>query len=327
MTGNFSTTEFWNRTNVNNSAYHHIFTSITLFVSAFGAAGNCLVIWFLSFKIKRSPSTIYIFNLALADAVFLLFVMFLFIITIILTERHPFEIISENVHVINVLYTVSLTCLFGFNTSMCLLTAISVERCISVIFPLWYHCKRPHHLSTIACSSIWILSSLFSAIEFNFCYKQKYIVHDLGNNSTNECTVVSVIICCVSFMIFTPLMILSSLTLLVKIWTSSQQQQPPKLYLVITVTVLLFLVFAMPMRIILLVWYKYHMAPPFPILDLFSLFCSVNSSINPFIYFLIGRQGGKGKFSLLRTLQGIFYDDGFQNKREKNVRTILETKI
>ncbi|KAM4675959.1 proto-oncogene Mas-like [Discoglossus pictus] len=286
-------------------------------VSLFGVAGNCLVIWFLSFKIKRNSCTIYILNLAVADTIFLIFVVVLFVISIILTVRHPFEVSFEDVDFTYVFYTFSLTCLFGFNTSLCLLTVISVERCLSVLFPIWYRCKRHQHLSTIVCSAIWLTSCLFSVLEFHFCYKQAY---SLQEHFMISGKVLFVIICCVTFLIFTPLMIVSSLILIIKVWTTSMQQHAAKLYIVIAISVLFFLLFAIPMRILLLIWYKHHITPPFPALDIVSLFCSMNSTVNPFVYFLVGHRGGsRGKFSLLLIFQTVFHDEGSRCKRHQTI--------
>ncbi|KAM4675958.1 proto-oncogene Mas-like [Discoglossus pictus] len=311
-------------THLNESVYDPIFTSVTIFVSTFGIVGNCMVIWFLSFKIKRNFSTVYILNLALADAFFLFFVTIFNIISIFLSFKSPVEVKYANVYVVNVIYTLTITCLFGYNASVCILTAISVERCLSVLYPFWYHCKRPQHLSTIVCSTIWILSCLLSALEFSFCYKQEYIPQDLENKCDKQCRVLFAIICCLNFLVFIPLMIVSSLILLIKIWISSKQPQPSKLYLVITVTVLFFLLLAMPMRVLLLVWYKHHIIPPFPVLDIISLLCTMNSTINPFVYFLVGRQGIKsGKFNILVILQRVFRDDGSQYNRQQ--RTVIQS--
>ncbi|XP_053319711.1 proto-oncogene Mas-like [Spea bombifrons] len=297
-----------------------IISPINLFISAIGIAGNSLVIWFLSFKIKRSPSTIYIFNLAIADVLFLLFVSGFHVFSIVFAIWSPFKQQIKDKYLIQIFYTLIISCLCGYNTSLCLLTAISVERCISVLFPIWYRCKRPRHLSSIVCTVIWVISCLFSVLEVSFCYSlalKHLYVHNTSAN-VKKCNVIFVIICCVSFMIFIPSMIVSSLLLLIRMWSSSQQHQHRKLYLVIAVTVIVFLVFAMPMRILLLVWYKHHIMPPFPTTDLISLFTSLNSSINPFIYYLIGRQGsGNGKLNLLTILQTVFRDDGSQIRRQQ----------
>ncbi|XP_075064248.1 proto-oncogene Mas-like [Mixophyes fleayi] len=323
-------TLFWNNhTMLFKPVYNVVIAPLTMIMSLIGLTGNSLVVWYLSFKIKRNTSTIYIFNLAVADTGFLLFVFILHILSLVFAVTPNLELQFENEHVINAIGALTLSGVFGYNTSLCLLTAISIERCLSVLFPIWYQCNRPRYLSSIICTLIWLNSCMFSALEMLFCYSITYNSKGFMEASGKECKVIFVIICCFSFVIFIPSMIVSSLVLLIKVWTSSQQRQPKKLYVVITVTVLFFLVFGMPMRVLLLVWYKHHIMPPFPIMDVFCLFCSINSSINPFVYFLVGRQGSRSrKMTLLTILQAVFRDEGNQyRQQQRNIEHVDESTM
>ncbi|XP_077117093.1 proto-oncogene Mas-like [Ranitomeya variabilis] len=311
-------TPYWNNdTLMFKPVFHIIISPVTIVISVFGITGNSLVVWYLSFKIKRTTSSIYIFNLALADVAFLLSSFVLHIFALFLTLIPHLESQYEDEHVINLIIVLGLACLFGYNTSLCLLTAISIERCLSVLFPIWYHCNRPRHMSSIVCSLIWIISCILCVLEFAFCYNITYNRKGILKESSKECKITFIIICSFSFAIFIPSMTVSSLILLIKVWASSQYRQHKKLYIVIAVTVLVFLLFGMPMRVLLLVWYKHHAMPSFPIMDLFALFCVTNSSINPFVYFLVGRQGQDGKITLLSIFQAVFRDDWSQHKREQ----------
>ncbi|KAM4036438.1 proto-oncogene Mas-like isoform 1-T5 [Anomaloglossus baeobatrachus] len=318
----FRETPYWNNDTLFFKPVFNIMISpVTIILSVFGMTGNGLVVWYLSFKIKRTTSSIYIFNLALADAAFLLFAFILHIFALFFALIPHLESQYEDEHVINVISTLTLACLFGYNTSLCLLTAISIERCLSVLFPIWYHCNRPRHMSSIVCTLIWINSCILCALEFAFCYNITYNRKGILKESSRECKITFIIICSFSFAIFIPSMTVSSLILLIKVWASSQHRQHKKLYIVIGVTVLVFLVFGMPMRVLLLVWYKHHSMPSFPIMDLFSLFCAINSSINPFVYFLVGRQGQDGKITLLSIFQAVFRDEWNQFKRDQRKPT------
>lgn len=315
-------TPYWNNdTLLFKPVFHLIISPMTIVMSVLGMTGNGLVVWYLSFKIKRTTSSIYIFNLAVADAAFLLFVFVLHIFSLVLTLIPHLESQYEDEHVINLIGVIILACLFGYNTSLCLLTAISIERCLSVLFPIWYHCNRPRHMSSIVCTLIWIISCILCALEFAFCYSITYNRRGILKESGGECKTIFSIIYSFSFAVFIPSMTVSSFILLIKVWTSSQHRQPKKLFVVIALTVFFFLVFGMPMRVLLLVWYKYHVMPPFPIMDLFSLFCAMNSSINPFVYFLVGRQGQGGKMTLLSIFQAVFRDDLSQSRREERKPT------
>ncbi|XP_072006282.1 mas-related G-protein coupled receptor member H-like [Engystomops pustulosus] len=312
-----SETPYWNNdTILFKPVFNIIISPITLVMSLLGMVGNGLVVWYLSFKIKRTTSSIYVFNLAVADSAFLLFAFIFHIFALSFALIPNLESQYEDERVINLTGVLILACLFCYNTSLCLLTAISIERCLSVLFPIWYHCNRPRHTSSIVCTLIWIVSCILCALEFAFCYNIDYNRKGILKESSRECKVVFIIICCFSFVIFIPSMTVSSFILLIKVWASSQHRQLKKLYVIIAVTVLVFLVFGMPMRVLLLVWYKHHSVPSFLMMDLFDLFCITNSCINPFTYFLVGRHGQGGKITLLSIMQAVFREDWNNSRRD-----------
>ncbi|EGW11435.1 MAS proto-oncogene [Cricetulus griseus] len=60
-----------------------------------------------------------------------------------------------------------------------------------------------------------------------------------------------------SFLVFTPLIMVSSTILVVKIRKNTWASHSSKLYIVIMVTIIVFLIFAVPMRVIYLLYYEY----------------------------------------------------------------------
>ncbi|KAG6922012.1 MAS1 proto-oncogene like, G protein-coupled receptor [Chelydra serpentina] len=98
-------------------------------------------------------------------------------------------------------------------------------------------------------------------------------------------------------------MVLSSLTLFIKVRHSSQQRQPGKLYTVILLTILFFLLFAVPLSLhIVLVYCNVYDSSVIP----YKL-ASVNSSISQVIYFIVGsyrKQRFRGSIKV--TLQRVF---------------------
>ncbi|CAM4570138.1 unnamed protein product [Lepidochelys olivacea] len=102
-------------------------------------------------------------------------------------------------------------------------------------------------------------------------------------------------------LIFTPIMVLSSLTLFIKVQYSSQQRQPGKLYAVILLAVLFFLLFTVPQSGQIFLSYRNTYNPS----EIFHVLASASSSTIPFIYFLVGSYGkrrfyGSIKISLQR---------------------------
>ncbi|XP_067413498.1 mas-related G-protein coupled receptor member H-like [Emydura macquarii macquarii] len=240
---------------------------VILLISLFGLVGNGFILWFLGFHMKRTPFTVYILNLAIADTCFLLCSV-VYIITYMVTD--PFSVTEVYIFIS---YLCHILALWMYSSSLYLLTAISTERCLSVLYPIWHRCRRPRHLSTIICALVWALSTLLSGSVAFFC--------DL---SFESCVMSHVPIGILNVLIFPPIMVLSSLTLFIKVQCSSQRRQPGKLYVVILLTVLFFLLFAVPLSVKIFLFS--HYVDGFSIVTL--ILASANSSINPFIYFLVG---------------------------------------
>ncbi|KAM7108588.1 proto-oncogene Mas-like [Ciconia maguari] len=120
--------------------------SFCLISAACGMVGNGMVLWYLGFRIRRNHFTVYILNLAAADFGYLLCIA-------IETVQY---LMQFNV---GVQFGIFLFLdLFMYGTGfMYLLPAMSMERCLSVLFPIWYLCRRPKHLSGIMCGVLWAL--------------------------------------------------------------------------------------------------------------------------------------------------------------------------
>ncbi|XP_053250836.1 proto-oncogene Mas-like [Podarcis raffonei] len=246
---------------------------LILVISIFGLMGNGTVIWFLGFCMKRNPFTTFILNLAVADLGALICLSSYLIVYLVVS----FPSLSVDISLCVQLFEFFL--LFMYNTGQYLLTAISMDRCVSVVFPLWHRCHRPPHFSTFVCATIWIISFLFSVINlilFIFNIFLDLLFYQLLLNAV----------------LFLPLMTVSSLNLFIKVWFQSQQRKKGKALTAILLALIIFLFLAFPFTCISLI---YFFDPPLDY-DVSSfkvsvvLLCScLNSSINPLIYFLIGR--------------------------------------
>nr|XP_009509854.1 PREDICTED: mas-related G-protein coupled receptor member H-like [Phalacrocorax carbo] len=221
--------------------------SVTLIICLCGLLGNGAVLWLLGFRIHRNPITIYILNLAVADFTFILFLAALALLYIV-------ENIFCSPDVLKYQRLLLLSSLFSYNMALSLLTAISIERCLSVLCPLWYRCRRPQHLSVMVCALLWALSITVIATVTTLCLLHEH----------EHCQKALISMYVLNFLIFAPPMVISNVILFIKVLCGSQQRQPLRLYIVIFLTVLFFLMF------------------------IFYLPACINSSINPFIYFLVG---------------------------------------
>ncbi|XP_072494043.1 mas-related G-protein coupled receptor member X1-like [Notamacropus eugenii] len=261
---------------------------LTMLTALVGLMGNSIVLWLLGFCIKRNPFSIYILNLAGADSLFL---CCSFLISILEFVRYLCDSFMQKLllYVTYAFYTVSVS----------LLAAISTERCLSVLFPFWYRCHRPKCTSAAVCTVLWTLGCLLEVVGIVICY---FSSTGLKENMCLEFFITEL----VWFIILTCVLCVSSLILLLRVQCSSQRRQPPRLYLLILLTVLMFLLCGLPMEIgefmsrfnidVMTQWLR-------------QLLACVNSSANPFIYFFMGKHMHKKKQQLRVALQRALEDE------------------
>ncbi|XP_009498661.2 proto-oncogene Mas [Phalacrocorax carbo] len=271
--------------------------SFCLISAACGMVGNGMVLWYLGFRIRRNHFTVYILNLAAADFGYLLCIA-------IETIQY---LMQFNV---GVQFGIFLFLdLFMYGTGLYLLTAISIERCLSVLCPVWCRSHRPKLLSGTISGLLWGLSLLLNSLGYFLCTVRP---------SARNCQALLITIGALDFIFCTPLMLLFSLTLFLRVKCGSQHLRTGRLFTVIMLTVLFFLIFAVPLSILILLdflGYKFLYSPEIG----FVLSC-VNSSLNPVIYFLVGSYRDRRiKFTLRLAFQRAF-EDSADDKDERETR-------
>ncbi|XP_018426051.1 PREDICTED: chemokine-like receptor 1 [Nanorana parkeri] len=143
-----------------------------------GTTGNGLVIFFTTFKIKRTVNIVWILNLAIADFTFSFFLLFT-IVSSTLNYHWPFGRVMCRIH----------SGVFHLNmyTSLFLITVMGVDRCITVVFPVWTHNHRTPRLASIVAVVVWILAFISSLFFFMFRDIVEddgfiYCIYHYGNN-------------------------------------------------------------------------------------------------------------------------------------------------
>lgn len=125
-------------------------------ISLFGMVLNPIVLWLLSFQVHRNALFVYILNLAVVD-IFFRFDQFAFCVFVIIYTIKSIsnDILSFFIFVPAFLYLLSLS----------ILITISIERCLYVMWPIWYHCQCPRHTSAVICVLLWALSLVFMFLD------------------------------------------------------------------------------------------------------------------------------------------------------------------
>lgn len=255
---------------------------VFLGICVFGLVGNITVFWNLCFRIRRNKYTVYIANLSVVDTLLIAVVMLTLVVQISnFFGSHPgLEVTCPFYRFVDTLYYSLIYS--GKN----ILTAVSVERCVSVWFPLWLRTRRPKKFSTMACAVLWFLGILEGLLDVFVCDPEAYIKHH------PECAAVEVMIFVSAVGICIPLMVISSATLLYKLGRTVDQDYPSRLYIIIIIAVIVFILSVLPLNIFrFLMFYRpMKRVPPIKLIFISQYWLVFNSTINPYIYFLVGRK-------------------------------------
>ncbi|XP_008640307.2 PREDICTED: proto-oncogene Mas-like, partial [Corvus brachyrhynchos] len=109
------------------------------------------------------------------------------------------------------------------------------ERCRSILCPLRCRCHRPQCLSVVVCALLWALSTSLMATVISVCQSHK----------PEHCWVAHICMYTLSSL-FIPAMVISSIILFIKVKCGSQQRQHKRLDIVVSLTVLVFALLALP---------------------------------------------------------------------------------
>nr|XP_005315221.1 chemokine-like receptor 1 [Chrysemys picta bellii] len=125
--------------------------SMVIYSIAFvlGVTGNGLVIFITGFRMKRTVNTIWFLNLAVADFIFTFFLPFSVAYTA-LGFHWPFG---------RALCKINTTLAFlNLYASVYLLMVISIDRCISVVRPVWAQNHRTPKLAFLVALGVWVVA-------------------------------------------------------------------------------------------------------------------------------------------------------------------------
>ncbi|XP_054841884.1 mas-related G-protein coupled receptor member H-like [Eublepharis macularius] len=230
-----------------------------ILICTLGLIGNGIVFCLLCCSIKRNFFSVYILNLAVADFGVLIAAVSLYICAWISPKPASSVSISKTYEHLIYLY------FFVQCSSIHFLTAMSVDRCLVILFPVWHRCHRPKNFSAIVSTVLWGISCIFLGIFFS-CW-----------NGTNTIIIIS-------FMIFFSVMVISTLILFIKVCCNSRLRQHGKIHMAILLSLLFFIITAI--SICLFVKFSNSMNK---LSSVTLLLTCMNSSINPVIYFIFGR--------------------------------------
>lgn len=135
--------------------------SLLLCVLAFvlGIPGNAIVIWLMGFKWKKTVTTLWFLNLAIADFIFVLFLP-LYVSYLALSFHWPFGLWLCKAN--------SFIAQLNMFASVFFLTVISLDHYFQLIHPVSFQRHRTLKNSLVVVLSVWLLASLLGGPSLYF---------------------------------------------------------------------------------------------------------------------------------------------------------------
>ncbi|XP_072463914.1 N-formyl peptide receptor 2-like [Notamacropus eugenii] len=289
------------------SAIYQAFRVISLIIFCFsfvlGITGNGLVIWVTGFRMTRTVTTILFLNLASADFTFTAFLPFL-IISTALQFHWPFGGLLCKL--------VSSLAILNMSASVFLLTLISLDRCVTVLWPVWARNHRKPCGAALGAAGAWIFALAFSFPTLIFrttdtengttyCVTEFDPWDEAGDddeyyNALTESRQWSLILSRFILGFVIPLLIISICygLITVKLWSRSKTIKSTRPFKILTAVVAAFFLCWLPYHVVGIIEasvYRHpHLADVVPYLSpLSSSLAFINSCLNPLLYVFIGR--------------------------------------
>ncbi|XP_074869078.1 chemerin-like receptor 1 [Carettochelys insculpta] len=278
-----------------------------------GILGNGLVIAVITCKMKKSVNAIWFLNLAAADFLFNVFLP----LNIAYTAMNYHWVFGLALCKLN-----SFLLTLNLYSSVLLLTVISFDRCVSVVFPVWAQNRRTITLACLICSVLWAIGFLLSCPSLIFrhtvlrhnsvsCfnnYSLSMTENALGQMRHRAVTVIRLL---AGFVI--PIIIItfcySVIVFKLKRNRLAKSQKPFKIIVAIIVT---FFLCWTPYHILQLLEVKHAKVPRvvFEIgIPITTALAAANSCMNPILYVFMGQDFKKFKVSVLSRLVNALSED------------------
>uniref|UniRef100_A0A7M4F2N3 Complement C3a receptor 1 n=1 Tax=Crocodylus porosus TaxID=8502 RepID=A0A7M4F2N3_CROPO len=275
--------------------------SLAIFILVFilGLPGNGLVIWVAGRKMKRTVNSVWFLNLAMADFLCCLSLPF-HIAHLFLHDDWPYGSFLCKV--------IPSAIIFNMFASVFLLTAISIDRYLLVMKPVWCQNHRTVRFAWVTCAIIWILAFVMCSPlsdlpggpsdKFNDgMYSLEYTMEDYSDYvPQSSLSVITLTITRTLFGFLLPFGIMAACYGLIAFKMHASQFKKPRgktLQVIVVVVAALFVCWA-PYHIvgILLLTVKPYTTlwKMLPLWDHLSIALAyVNSCINPVVYAFVGR--------------------------------------
>ncbi|KAM4827287.1 chemerin-like receptor 1 isoform 2-T5 [Thomomys bottae] len=302
-----------------------VFVAVYSIICFLGILGNGLVIVIGSFKTKKTVNTVWFLHLAVADLLFNIFLP----IHIAYVAMH-----YDWVFGLTLCKMSNFLLIHNMYTSVFLLTAISLDRCVSVLFPVWAQNHRSVRLACVACLVIWVLAFFLSSPSLIFrdttplhgkviCFNNFSLAADASASaqphldsvgySRHLGVTVTRFLC--GFLV--PLLLITTCYLIIvhKLRRNHLAKTKKPFKVIVAIIITFFLCWG-PYHTIYLLELRHATLPATTLsfaLPLATAIAIANSCMNPILYVFMGQDFKKFKVTILSRLANALSDDTGQS--------------
>ncbi|XP_042295772.1 chemokine-like receptor 1 [Sceloporus undulatus] len=307
--------------------------SMVIYSLAFvlGVIGNGLVIFITGFRMKKTVNTVWFLNLAIADFTFTLFLP-LSVAYVALEFHWPF---GQAMCKLN-----SALAFLNLYASVYLLMVISIDRCISVRYPVWAQNHRTPRLASFVSLGVWIMALLLCSPNLHFrttapdlydenvinCYSN-YGNHTEQIKSRHHGMIISRFI--FAFIIPFTVIVVCYGAIVLKL-RRNRLANSSKPFKVITAVIVAFFVCWLPYHIFSFIETKVMEQPELHLvlligIPLTSSLAFINSCLNPILYVFMGHDFKERlRRSLLSAFENAFAEETSQSTAHTKVKSSFE---
>lgn len=283
---------------------------VSVVIFLLGVFGNGLVIWISGFKMKKTVNTSWYLSLAISDFVFCAFLPFN-IVSMVMEDWIFGEFICK---------FASWVMFLNMFSSIFLLVIISVDRCVSVMFPVWAQNQRTVKKAWLVIVLAWLLAMALSAPSMIFRVINTHLGRTTCFNkyaSHNTQLIIALSRFLAGFVVPLIIIILCYSIIVSKLCTN-RMTKSSKPFKVMTALVAAFFICWMPYHVFILLELneQYHSSALKAGLQIGTYVASANSFLNPVLYVFMGSDF-KQKFrsSVLSKMENAMAEEGRTTSR------------
>ncbi|XP_074526621.1 chemokine-like receptor 1 [Halichoeres trimaculatus] len=289
-----------------------VLLAVSIAVFLLGFCGNALVIWISGFKMKKTVNTTWYLSLAISDFVFCAFLPFN-IINMVMEEWIFGRFMCK---------FVSSVMFLNMFSSIFLLVVISVDRFVSVVFPVWAQNHRTVKKASIIVLICWVFSItlslpsvIFREVGTHFGRNVCYNNYTWGRYSHKTVAVSRFL---AGFVVPFIIIIICYSIIILKLRTH-RMTKSSKPFKVMTALVATFFVCWLPYHVFVLLelnHQNYDQTILITGLKVGTFLAAANSFLNPVLYVFMGNDfKQKFKNSLLSKMENAMGDEGRTTSR------------